>query len=132
MGHADWIERFSAIVRPVKPRVEHIDRFCIQRVRVNVGVIPCSLSQFSFVVYLAPFFPAIVRTENAAILSLDQGPNAVWTCRRYCQANLPYNTFWQTLVPRNLSPRVTLVGRFKNATSRSATFKCPWPSDHFP
>ena len=118
-------EGHAAVDRLHDGRVEHPDRVGIDRIRLDVNVIPGARPEDSVAVHELPGLAVIVAAVQPALvqLGLDNGVNAVRHAGRDIHAGLA-DQLGQTA--RQLFPGVTAVGGLENAAGGATGFDEPW------
>ena len=76
-----YVKSFAPVSRFEKIHIQTIDRFFIQRIGINAGIIESPLTQFPFFIYFFPSPSAIVRSENSAFICFDNCPDSIGISR---------------------------------------------------
>src|SRR5262249_44121884 len=107
---ADGLEGLTAIARAPELHVGHVDLFLVLRAGEDAREVPRTRAEVGVAVAPGPGLAAVVAAENAAVLGLDQGPDALRINRRDGHADDADRPLRQALVARDLLPRVAAVG----------------------
>src|SRR5437870_5457701 len=132
MRHPNAAKGPTAVIRSIEAGIQHIDFVGIFRISINTRVIPRALAQISLLVGLGPGAAAVIRSEHAAVVSLDNGPQPIGVRGRDGypdNSDRPARQSWATSY---LSPRVAAVSRFEDAAARAPTLQRPGLSIDFP
>src|SRR6266545_5367165 len=97
-----------------------------------MGVVPGPLPQIAFFVRPAPRLAAVVAAEHAALVRLDNGPDAVVIAPRHGDADLPDHALGEPLVARDLLPGVAAVGGLEEPATRPAAREVPGTAPGLP
>src|SRR5215831_4296546 len=132
MRHADTGKGPAAIIRSIEAGVEHVTFFSIFWIGVDARVVPGPLPQIPLLIRLGPGAAAVVRAKDAAVLSLDNGPQAIRIRRRDGNTYYADRAPRQTGIASDLSPVIAAVSRFEDAAARPAALERPRLAINFP
>ena len=119
MRYLDFVEGKAAVGGTVKIDVQDINGVGILRIGHHVHVVPRALQEPVIAVDELPFLAAIIGTVKAAILGLDQRPDAIRVGRDR-HADLSVRPFGQAFVLYPF-PRCAAVLRAIETAARAPT-----------
>src|SRR6266566_4209142 len=124
-------ERPAAVHGAIHPRVQHVDRLGILRIGVNVRVVPGALAEIALLVRAAPRIAAVVGSEDASRVRLHDSPYAV-VVGGHSNTDLPDGPLGESLVARDLLPRVAAVAGLEESGARPAARHVRWAAARLP
>ena len=128
--NADGGEGPSAVGRLVEPHVEHVDGVRVLGIGVDVCVVPRPLAQRAIVVGACPALSGVVGAKDAAVVGLDDGPDAVAASGRRGDVDLALDAVGQPV--GEFLPGVAAVGRFVQTAVLAAAAEAPRGSADLP
>src|SRR5579883_888236 len=121
--HRNLDKGLSAIDRLIAALIEYPERLGVLWVSIDMMVVPGAFAQIRILREPFPGSSRVVRTENRAILSLNDSPDAILLRARHGHADLAEQTAGQALMARNIGPGIPAVGRLKEAAALAAALQ---------
>src|SRR6266581_542481 len=123
MGRWDGRVSLASVIGAIEAGVEHVDGVGFLRGGKDVRVIPRTLAEVTLLVDLGPGLAAVIGSEDAALLGLDDGPDAVGINGRHCDPDAANDAFRETGVSRDFVPRVSAIGGLIETAIRTPALK---------
>src|SRR6266550_3542450 len=105
MRHADAAEGPPAVIRSIEAGIQHVDFVRIFWIGINTRVVPRALPEISLLVGPGPGAAAVVRSEYAAVVRFDDGPQPIGIRRRDRYPDNYDHSARQAGIASYLSPR---------------------------
>src|SRR3989449_8585251 len=117
--------RLAAIGGLVGQHVQRVDGVRVLGIGEDARIVPGPLAQLPFGVDVAPRRAAVIGAIHAALVGLDQRPDAGRLGRRYRETDVAPHSSRQSGVVRDLGPMLTAVGGLEQAATLAAGDELP-------